>query len=221
VSPICFISAGIGGWYPRGVERLKKSLATVGYTGDVQIWKNQWPEWGHPKHCVYAVKAAAFDWAIKQGYTTIIWADASMTVQRPVEPLIEAINRKGYWIGQSGFNGAQTCSDACLQYFDITRDEAEQMKDSATGLFGVNTTFLKARVFIEKFIQAGRDQAFNGSRLHANQSKDPRFLFHRQDQACATVILGKLGMSLDLFQDFVQSRWYTPKGDMFRCEPMV
>jgi len=213
----CFISAGISEWYSTGARRFKASLLNVGAPADIRIWVDEWPPGKFSRHCIYTIKAAAFGFAIKEGYTTIVWGDASIQAIKKVEPFLDVVNAKGYWLGQSGYNAAQTCNDACLQYFGVTRDEAEKMHDSATGLFGVSIEHEIGRKFIERFIQAGRDEVFHGSRLHAKQSKDPRFLFARQDQSCATVIAGKMGMPLDRFSDFVRFRWDSYDAT-FHCE---
>lgn len=217
----CFINAAIGtGWYGRGSVRLRHSLQQHGYTGEYSFWRNEWPSNKFPRDCVYNIKADAFDAAIKVGHTTIIWGDCSIYAVRDVNPFIERINRDGYWIGQSGYNAAQTCSDACLAYFGVDRDWAEKTHDCATGIFGVNMDFEKPRQFIERWIQAGKDGTFRGARVHGRQSKDPRYLHHRQDQAAASVVLGQLGMPLGSFQEFVAFRWDNGEKVTFRCEGM-
>lgn len=215
-----FISAGIGGWYPTGIDRLRGSLISH-FAGDVITWKDEWPAGIHiARDCIYNVKAAAFEYAMTRGYTTIIWGDASVYAVKDTTPFVRTVTEKGFWLGSSGYNAAQTCSDAQLAYFGITRDEAEKMPDAATGLFGVNTETEIGRRFIETWIRAAKNGAFRGSRMHAGQSSDPRYLHARQDQSCASVIAGQLGMKLDTFSDYVAFRW--DKGDRytFRCEGM-
>jgi hypothetical protein len=55
--------------------------------------------------------------------------------------------------------------------------------------------------------------------MHGGQSKDKRFLFHRQDQACASVIAGQLGWKLDAWESFVAMKWDKYPA-MFHCEGM-
>jgi hypothetical protein len=214
----CFINCGIGEWYCHGSDRLKASLIAHNFQGDIFIWKD-WPELPFPRDTIYNCKVAAFQQVIDAGYTTIIWADSSIYAQADVTPFVESVTKEGLWIGQSGYNAAQTCSDACLKYFGVTRDQAEKMPDTATGLFGVNIKFPFAREFIETWIKAGREGAFNGSRLHAKQSRDSRFKFHRQDQSAATMILGKNMISLAEFSEFCGFRWDSYPS-IFKCEGM-
>lgn len=219
MSDTVFLSAGIGRWYTDGIERLHGSLISYGWPYDIKIWKDDWPSNKFDRNCVYNIKADAFNWALAQGYKTIIWGDASIYAQGLMEPFVDRIKRDGYWIGMSGYNAAQTCSDACLNYFGVTRDWAEKVPDSATGLFGVNVGNPVALEFIETWIKAGRDGAFAGSRLHAGQSKDPRYLHHRQDQACASIIAGKLGMKLSDFIFYCGFVW-DAQPTIFKCQGM-
>lgn len=216
-----FLNVGISEWYSKGSDRLAASLIANGFPGDQLIWKDQWPNAipGLNQGCIYNVKVDAFQHAINAGYTTIIWGDSSIYALRPLDRFIDAINTKGYWIGQSGHNCAQTASDAQLQYFGVSRDWAENVHDCATGIFGVNMDFDGPRKAIETWIRAGKDCVFHGSRHHDGQSKDPRFKFARQDQSTMSLILGKEAMTLDRFGDFVAYRWDRYEST-FKCEGM-
>lgn len=194
----CIINAGIGSWYPKGSARLKQSLIHHGFHWDIIIW-NDWPNNNYDKSCTYNIKAAAFEQAIKAGYTHILWCDSSVWTIKDVTPIFELIESDGHFFMASGFNAAQTCSDKCLDYFGIDRNTAEGIPDSATGIMGINYGNPDAKFFIDEWIQAAKDGAFSGSRLHDNQSKDPRFLFHRQDQSAATCLLYKNGITIKNF----------------------
>src|SRR4051812_46143579 len=111
MSKTIFISAGIGGWYNRGCHRLSESLSAHGWQHDRQIWVDEWPPVPMNRHPIYNIKAAAFDYAMKQGYTTVIWGDASITARGNMDAFVAKLQADGYWIGQSGFNAAQTASD--------------------------------------------------------------------------------------------------------------
>lgn len=214
----CFLNCGIGLWYSRGSDRLRDSLLQHGFPGDILIWKD-WPEIKFPRSSIYNCKAAAMLQAMEAGYTTLIWGDSSIYATQPVQSFVDEINAKGYWLGQSGHNAAQTCSDACLNYFGVSRDKAEKIHDSATGLFGLNIENPTSRQFAEQFIQAARDGVFKGSRQHGGQSRDRRFLFHRNDQSAATMIAHRLGMKLDTWATRARFKWDSYPA-MFHCEGM-
>ncbi len=184
----CIINASNGnGWYPRGTKRLKESLIHHGFNGDVLTWYD-FPNDEFEKSNPYNIKASAFLEAIRMGYSKILWLDCSVWAIKDPNPIFDVINEEGYYFWKSGYNCAQTCSDACLDYFGITRDLAETFTDCSTSMFGVNMDNPDAKSFIEDWLQSARDGQFGGSRLHDNQSHDKRFLFHRQDQSCASIL---------------------------------
>jgi len=222
VKDTCFINVGIDHWYPKGSRRLKTTLLDCGFPGDIIIWEDHWPRdgGGYNKNCVYNCKAAAFEEAIERGYKVILWGDCSMQAIRSVTPLVERIRNEGLWIGKSGYNCAQVCTDAQLAYFGITRDQAEAIPDCASGLFGVNVNNPLASAVIKEWIRAARDGVFAGSRKHAKQSEDPRFMFGRQDQSCLSLILHKHGAPLGDFIDYAKFKWDRNKGQIFHCEGM-
>ncbi len=215
----CFLNVGIGQWYSTGSDRLKGSLIANGFDGDLLIWKDEWPTSKFPRDCVYTVKADAFAEAMRRGYEVIIWGDSSIYARKNTAPFVEHIREHGYWIGQSGHNAAQTASDAQLQYFGVSRDWAANVHDCATGLFGFDVSRPEYRKVAEDWIQAGRDGAFHGSRKHAGQSHDPRFLYARQDQSAMSLVLGKHGVPLKHFINFAKFKW-DHQDTVFHCEGM-
>lgn len=204
----CIINASNGnGWYPRGTKRLKNSLIHHGFNGDVLSWYD-WPNDEFDKSCPYNIKASAFVEAIRLGYTHILWLDCSVWAVGDINKIFDTINEQGYYLQCSGYNCAQTCNDDSLKYFALTRDSAEKINDCSSAVLGVNLRDDKGKVFMETFIQSARDGIFKGSRLHDNQSIDPRFLFHRQDQSCASLIAGILGME---FNNEKYAEYYSEK----------
>jgi len=205
----CIILAGaMGSWYEAGSRRLEKSLMFNGYAFDFKSFDKIGGN--YDASCPYNIKAEAIEWAVNAGYEIIIWLDASFWALRDIMPFLDIVNGEGYYMGMSGYNCAQTCSDNQLQYFGISRDEAEHMNETSSGAMGFNMANPTAKSFVEQFIKSAKDGAFKGSRLHDNQSKDSRFLFCRQDQSCASVIANKLGMKLTPFGEQVA---YYPEGD--------
>lgn len=194
----CTVNAWVGGgWYPKGQERLQRSLIYHGDTSDHLFYQDEWPKRGYNHDCPYNIKASCIEKAIEKGYKRILWADCSFWTTKYPMPLWDEINDKGYFFWKSGFNCAQVCSDKALDYFEITRDEAEKMHDCSSSLMGFNMDNPDAQQFLRLWIQAAKDGIFEGSRQHDNQSSDPRFLYHRQDQCVASLIIGKLGLTMN------------------------
>lgn len=200
---VCIINASTGnGWYPMGSLRLQRSLIYHGYAHDMLFW-NAWPNYEFDLKCPYNVKAAAFVEALKLNYDVILWLDSSAWAVNNPYLLLDKIVQDGYFFNRIIYPGfstylkcSQTCSDSCLEYFNVTRDEADSYYDILTGCFGIHTHNQQAMEFIKEWINAARNGQFSGSRDHANQSSDPRFLFHRQDQSCASIIANKMGLKI-------------------------
>lgn len=190
------ISVGVGHWYPSGIERLKKSLNYHGWAG-AEFLQTELPE-GCPRHSEnpYAFKIYAFEQAIQKGFTHIVWLDASFWAVKNPMPLFDYINDNGYFFFKTGYNLAQSCNDAILNYAGVNRNQAEKMNEGATGLVALNMNHPKAYQFFYKWKQYMIDGMFRGSRLHAGQSRDKRFLFHRQDQSAASLIMNELDMKI-------------------------
>lgn len=196
----CIINAAVGANYPKGQGRLIRSIRT--YCPEIALMaRDGYTLTDIPRTTPYNLKADNLECAILDGYTHILWLDASVVLTGHIQPILDRIDADGYYLPTSGYNCAQTCNDRILEYFQVTRDQAEKMPDAATGCFGVNMEHPIGQSFARMFIQAAKDGMFEGSRAHDGQSKDPRFMFHRQDQSAAGLIAAKLGMTFSYLGD--------------------
>jgi len=200
----CIINCGIGGWYAAGSERLEKSLVFNGYAGDSIFWRDELPP-NCPSHNdnPYAFKIYAFREAFRRGYKVVCWLDCSFwAIQNPM-PIFDIINEHGVFAFRSGYNCAETCPDNLLSAVGISRDEAEQIPETATGIVGINIdnpNGKKVFQYWEEMCDAG---LFKNSRGHnPNESADPRFKFGRQDQSAFSMALYKAGVEFN-YIDYV------------------
>ena len=194
----CIINVIIGDDTPkqRGYaakqERLRDSLKKH-FDGKFLSW-NKFPNDNYNKENFYNIKAAAFEEAMRQGYKQILWVDAPVVALQDVSPLFDKIEKDGYlMVKNNSWNCATTVNDACLKYFKVTRDEAEKIDEIASGVMGFDTENPKGKKLIQMFIKACKDGAADGSRFHDNQSSDPRFKFHRQEQSVLSLCAHSLG----------------------------
>jgi hypothetical protein len=192
---ICVICCGVNGWYSVGAKRLRRSLNEVGFAGDIITWEDQLPPNCPPHNEVpYYFKIAAFDYALSKGYTHILWADASFWAVNDPMPIFDIINEQGYYMFSSGYNLAQTVNDRTLSYLSIDRNDLEPVTEWATGCVGIYIDNPDGRQVYDLWKQYMDAGLSIGSRLHDNQSEDPRFLFHRQDQSCYALACWQLGL---------------------------
>lgn len=217
------INCGVGGWYGQGSRRLAKSLNFVGWPGSTIIFADEYPPNSHLHEDVpYYMKMAAFEEAIRQGFTHILWADSSMwAVENPVK-MFDIIDEQGYWFFSSGYNLAQTANDHALITTGVTRNEAELVTEWASGLVGVNLNNPNGKNLYETWKYYMDEGLSKGSRLHDNQSQDPRFLFHRQDQTCLALAAYKHELRNTRGLDMVSYRHtgYNPNEIIFFIESL-
>jgi hypothetical protein len=183
------VCAGIGGWYPKGVQRLNESLDLVGYTGARFMFTEYQPGWIKHEQTPYGFKIDAIEAAINAGFKYVLWLDASMYAVNSLASIFDKIKQDGYYFVKNGFNCAQECNDASLRYACITRDEAESLPIVATGVVGINFKRDLGCLIFGQWKEFRDKGVFYGSRNHDNQSNDPRFLHHRQDQSALSLIL--------------------------------
>lgn len=196
----CIINVGVGHWYPKGTDRLYRSLIHHGWHGGIMVWRDELPE-GSPTHVEnpYAMKVYAFEEAMKAGHTSILWLDSSVWCIRYPAIHLRAMASDGYYLFSSGdFTCAQWTNDNCLEYFGLTREEAEGIPMLASGVLGLNMGFEVAREFFAQWRAAMLAGAFRGS------WKD-----HRHDQSAASIIAHRLGMRLHAHQ--LHEYYYAPQ----------
>lgn len=108
--------------------------------------------------------------------------------------MFDLVSQHGYYLVSSGFNCAQTCNDHCLNSFGISRGAAEGITDVASGIIGLSFDHESSCRLFQRWERALQEGCFKGSRLHnPEESADPRFLFHRQDQSALGLSVNEIG----------------------------
>ncbi len=200
----CIINCALGGWYKAGSERLEKSLVFNGYAGDAIYWRDELPQNCLPhSENPYGFKVAAFREAFARGYKIVCWLDCSFwAIQNPM-PIFDIINEKGIFAFRSGYNCAQTAPDNLLVDIGITRDEAELIPETATGIVGINIDNPDGKKVFDYWADLCDRGLFINSRVHNPlESSDIRYLHGRQDQINFSMAMYKAGVNF-LYEDYV------------------
>jgi hypothetical protein len=187
-------------WYPRGQARLRRSLEDHRWSGHTLCFQDEY-QLDCPTHAdrPYAFKVAALNRAASLRMVTLLWADASVFAIKPLEPLFDRIEEKGYLFLPAGWNCAQWTNDRALDILGVSRDAAQQMPMLMAICFGLCLSHPQAREFLKQFnhyvlntdcVRGGWD---NQTRA---ESQDERCLGHRHDQSVASILAYKLGMTL-------------------------
>lgn len=193
------ISAGIGGHYAAGVDRLERTLLYEGWGGDMRFWRNEYPFGSHfhSGDGQYNFKVHCFNEVFMNDYKVAVWADASLWCVRNPMPLFDYVNENGLYFFKSGYLLAETATDKLCEYAGVSRLELieNEVSEFATGLVGINIDNPKGKEFFYTWKQYMEDGMFGGNRVHdLNDSQHPIFKFSRQDQSAASMILYKMGI---------------------------
>lgn len=183
----CIINVANGYWYPKGQKRLVESLRDTGYAGDILTWTNEPINAHYDPAYPYTAKVAAWIEAFRKGYTNVLWLDCSVYAIKDVTPFMERNREEGCFFWRSGWNLAQTATDEDLIHGGFTRDQAEGLPECASGIVALNLEKAFARRILYDVFEFAKKGVLHSSRLHDNQSQDPRFKFARQDQTAFTM----------------------------------
>lgn len=209
----CIINVAVGGWYPRGQQRLRYSLEEQDRKcgADLMFW-DRWPP-GSPAHSElpFAFKSYAFRLAREAGYQQILWLDAACWAVRSLQPLWSKLDRDGFVFINNGWTMASCSSDFALEFFGYkTRDEAEKLLELTALCMGINLDDPRCAAWLDDFIEHckyprlmhGNLHNVPGQRMidpHSGYncgviSADPRCLRHTREQCVASWLAHKHGL---------------------------
>ena len=145
----------------------------------------------------YAFKVSSFIWAKAKGYKKILWLDSAVYAVKSMQPLFDIIDSENYLMQYAGHLCGTWANDNCLQYFNLSRDEAMNMlMYGNAGMLGLNFENDLASQFFAKWQQSMEHGAFKGGWRNDNheESQDERCKGHRHDMVCGSIIACRLGI---------------------------
>jgi hypothetical protein len=162
-----------------------------------------WTEYppGCPPHAElpYGFKSYAFQEAVKSGYETILWLDASCWAVQPLEPLFEHIEKVGHVFSYEGHWAGAWLKDEAFPVLNCTRDYAMTVPLFGGMFMGICLQNERSRKWLERFCEVCQDgTTLPGQLRNVNScvSTDPRCQGHVADQAVASIIAHQLGMEI-------------------------
>lgn len=198
---------GVGN-YIKAMLRLELSLKQVGFESYVEIFKgiNDYAHISSPFHkgsldaIPYAFKAYSIQKSIDEGARFILWCDSVVYATKSIEPIFKHIEEHGYlFFDNIGFSIGDYTSDACLEKWGMTRQEAFESKMIAACVMGFDIENQQAKEFLNKYIAAASDGiSYYGSWTNENlqASNDMRVKGHRHDQSVASIIIKQMGLKI-------------------------
>lgn len=197
----CVINCSVGFWYPRGHDRLQKSLKDVGFKSDFISWRNKYPP-GCPPHeeVPDAFKAYAFEYVMAKGYTSILWLDASCWAVRPLEPFFDLIEERGHFFQVNAWTVGQWCKDSALKTLRLEREMSFSIPDLNGMCLGVDVTNERTAGWMKEFIEICKDRVTLPGPFPTCKpgeiSDDPRVLGHAHEQTVASALAYHYKMDL-------------------------
>lgn len=197
VSVVNFSSPG--SWYTKGQQRIVESMKANGYNGAFYtFWDYQQIKSPSHQQAPYAFKIYAIEAALQQGHDVVWWMDSSIYAVKDITPVLNIVEKEGYFFEKCGFNAATWTNDRTLQYFGITRDEAEAIQLFSAGFTVLDFRKEKTVNFFKQWKKSCEDGMFSGNwtNIAKTESQDMRCLGHRHDMSCASIIAHKLDMPI-------------------------
>lgn len=188
------------GWYPRGVQRLAKSLVDVDYRGNAAWWTTKLPP-GAKSHerLPYGFKFAAIAEVKRRGADSVLWLDASCWAIRPLDPIWAHLDEHGYLLRDCSHYLSQWSTDRSLAALGLTRDVEFNEKSIPLvtgGMFGMRFSHPTGAALFKRMQELATPEVLCGDWTNdkGQVSVDPRVRGHRHDQ----VLMGYLAHEMKL-----------------------
>lgn len=195
------------GSYAKSLMRLELSLKQVGFDGTFK-GVNDYNHINSPLHkgnkeaVPYAFKALSIKKAMDEmdNKGLLLWCDSVVYATKSIDVIFDHIKENGYlFFDNLGFTIGDYTSDACLDNFSMTREEAFNSKMIMACVMGFNLENEQTLSFLNKYIAASTDGIsyigdWNNDNLQV--SNDMRCRGHRHDQSVASFLIKKMNLTI-------------------------
>jgi hypothetical protein len=195
------------GHYAKALMRLELSLKQIGFTGKFKgindyAHINSHHHKGSPDAIPYAFKAMSIKKAMEEqgNKGLLLWCDSVVYATKSIDPIFDHIKEHGYlFFDNIGFSIGDYTSDACLDKFGMSREEAFNNKMLMCCMMGFDLENVVTQEFLQKYIEAANDGiSYHGSWTNENLqvSNDMRVKGHRHDQSVASILVKQLQLEI-------------------------
>jgi hypothetical protein len=201
------VSFANGSYLPKLV-RMKESMR--GNTDADIITFTKYEEVGCRPHTEipYQFKPFAIWKAIDMGYDSILWVDSPIVAVKDITPVFEYIEKNGYmFFNNIGHPLGKWTNKKCLDYFEMTREQAINTKQIMASCMGFNLTDFKVNKMLMLYSHLS-DDLYTGS-----------WTDHRHDQTVMSFLIHKYGLDILTAHETFFS--YTHFSDHFKIADSV
>lgn len=130
----------------------------------------------------------------------LLWCDSVVYATKSIDVIFDHIKENGYlFFDNLGFTIGDYTSDACLDNFSMTREEAFNSKMIMACVMGFNLENEQTLSFLNKYIAASTDGIsyigdWNNDNLQV--SNDMRCRGHRHDQSVASILIKQMNLTI-------------------------
>jgi hypothetical protein len=130
---------------------------------------------------------------MSKDYDVVFWMDASCYLIKDIQPILDIVERDGYFMHEAGHWAGTWSNDNSLSYFGLTREEAMKIPMFTAGCFGLNLKSEIGLKFLTQWLDAANAGVFKGDWSN-----------HRHDMQSGSVIAHRLEMKLQYGQNYLQ-----------------
>lgn len=187
---IAFCCVAFGSQYVKQQKRLRESILNVYPNAKLFFWTDELPVDSRPfLESLYGFKVHAINVAKSNGYRKIVYFDPAIILKKQFNFSDEVFKKYGVLAAKDDTPLLGVCSNACLDYFGIDKDE---IKEKNLHLVGGSFYFFdfnqpKARHIFETWKAAEANNIF-GSQEKASSEQ---LQGHRYDESCMALSLYK------------------------------
>ncbi len=200
------VTVALGGWYPRGVARMIEAFERVSPGHEITAFVNVMPGCAPSRYdCTvggfdysgYVAKAFALQEALEGDADAALLLDASVYPVRSIAPMVEHIERVGYFLARGGFTIGEWSTDTALKDFGLAREEALHIPDVLSGCVGFmlkkHSRLIDEWAELWRLFLAPHSNAAAGDKTHSYKnegfvSADTRVRGHRHDQTVLSLL---------------------------------
>jgi len=181
------ISCGTNAPYPEWAKKsfFKHRDEHLNYS--FRTWVDEYPK-GSRSHdqSPYGFKVFAFNWALSEGYTHILWIDSAISFVSNPQPIFDFINNEGFFcVADSTGNLKRACRHDLFAYHNLTPDQTEDWHFMGGSVIGFNSHSPKLMEVFHEWSAQERDGYFHSA----------SWPNHRWDETCLGLSLYKRGIA--------------------------
>ncbi len=192
------VSLGVGGRYPKLLNRLKDTCVEYGVSH--KLWTGYPDASRSHHHSPYGFKIHVIREAMERGNKLIVWADSAVWIVQNPDPFFQLVKNQGILFLGHGDRLNHYVNDVSLKEFGFNREDMKIQWMVSGSLFGFDFSQQRAVDFFEEWAEYERTDWFREN----EQKPSGDFLQHRHDEAIVSLMLVKYKIPIPNVYNYFQ-----------------